>query len=129
MDNPEQIAIENVTLTSPAAKVVRDLMAKQNLQDYALRLFVQGGGCSGFQYGLALDSNIRESDMVSETDGIKLLVDEVSILYLRGATVDYIDGPTGSGFKIQNPNPIASCGCGQSSGSSNGGNGGCSGCG
>lgn len=121
---------QTVTLTQPAANALRDVMTEKNLQGHALRLFISGGGCSGYQYGLALDSNIRPEDLVIETDGIKLVVDEVSIKYLAGATVDYVEGLTNSGFKIINPNAVSSCGCGQSfvSGEGNS-NDGCSGCG
>jgi iron-sulfur cluster assembly accessory protein len=126
MTTIEETQVETVSLTQPAAEAVRNLMEEKSLQGYALRVFVQGGGCSGIQYGLALDNNFRPTDIISETDGIKLLCDEVSIQYLNGATVDFLHGPQGSGFKIDNPNPIASsCGCGQSS---DGEAGGCSGC-
>ena len=119
-----------VTFTLPAANAVRDVIAKKNLQGYVLRLYIAGGGCSGYQYGLALDSNVRDDDLVIETEGIKLVVDEVSIQYLNGATVDYVEGMTSSGFKIINPNAASSCGCGQSFDSSEGeSSGGCADCG
>jgi iron-sulfur cluster assembly protein len=121
----EQIQVESITLTPAAVEAVRNLLEKRSLQDYALRVFISGGGCSGFQYGMALENNIREEDITNEFDGIKVVVDEVSIEYLRGATVDYVDTPQGNGFKIENPNSI-SCGCGSSSGSSE--DSGCSGC-
>lgn len=111
---PDETITQSVTLTQPAADAIRDVMTKQNLQGYALRLFISGGGCSGYQYGLAFDSNIRADDMIIETDGIKLIIDEVSIKYLEGATVDYVEGMTTSGFKIINPNAASTCGCGQS---------------
>ena len=126
----EETITQTVTLTQPAADAVRDVMAKKNLQGYALRLFISGGGCSGYQYGLAFDSNIRTEDLVIETDGIKLVIDEVSIQYLNSATVDYVDGLTSSGFKIINPNAASSCGCGQSFNSAEeNSNSGCAGCG
>lgn len=123
----EETKVENVTLTPSAAEAARQLIEQKELNGYALRIFVQGGGCSGFQYGLALDNHIRPTDVTSETDGIKLLCDEISIQYLSGATVDFVQGPQGSGFKIENPNPMptSSCSCGQS-GSDEGS--GCSGC-
>jgi len=105
---------EFITLTPTAVQAVRDLMEQRNLEDYALRIYISGGGCSGFQYGMALDNNFRESDLTSEFDGVKVLVDEVSINYLRGATVDYVNDVMSSGFKIENPNALASCGCGNS---------------
>jgi len=111
----EETQVESIFLTQPAAEAVRNLIEQKNLPGYALRLFVQGGGCSGIQYGLALDNNIRPTDITAETDGIKLICDEVSIQYLNGSTVDYVEGQQGTGFKIDNPNPIASaCGCNQS---------------
>jgi len=110
----EQVDIDKVTLTPAAAQAVLDLLEKRNLTGYALRVFVSGGGCSGFQYGMALEDHIRESDLIYEMNGVKLVVDEISINYLSGATVDYVDGLMGSGFKIENPNAVAACGCGNS---------------
>jgi len=120
-----------ITLTPSAAQAVRDLLEKRNLEGYALRVFISGGGCSGFQYGMALEGNIRENDLSQEFDGIKVVVDEVSINYLHGASVDYVEGVMGSGFKIENPNAIASCGCGNSfrTQDDTASGGGCSGCG
>ena len=103
-----------ITLTPNAVQAVRDLMDQRNLEGYALRIYISGGGCSGFQYGMALDNNFRDSDLTSEFDGVKVLVDEVSISYLRGSTVDYVNDVMSSGFKIDNPNALASCGCGNS---------------
>ena len=123
---PEEITTNPVSLTQPAAEAVRDVITKKNLQGYALRLYISGGGCSGYQYGLALDNNILAEDSVIETDGIKLIVDEVSIKYLQGATVDYVEGLTNSGFKINNPNAVSSCNCGQSFNSES--SEGCTGC-
>jgi iron-sulfur cluster assembly protein len=109
-----QTDLEQIELTPAAASAVQALMDKRSLADHALRLYISGGGCSGYQYGMALDSNIRSQDTVFEQHGVKLIVDEVSIEYLRGATVDYVDEVMGSGFKIQNPNAVSSCGCGSS---------------
>lgn len=116
MDIAHETKTEQVTLTEPAAQAVKDLLAKRNLQDqgYALRVFVQGGGCSGFQYGMALDNRVLANDLLSEQFGVKILVDEMSLNYLNGATVDYVDELMGSGFKITNPNAVSSCGCGHS---------------
>jgi iron-sulfur cluster assembly protein len=108
------IQTDGITLTSAATEAVRDLLQKRNLEGYALRVFISGGGCSGFQYGMALDSNPRETDLTFEQDGVKVLVDDVSIDYLRGATVDFVENLMGGGFKIENPNAISSCGCGSS---------------
>ena len=128
---PEQTQTELITLTPAAADAVRGLLEKRNLEGYALRVFISGGGCSGFQYGMALEANIRENDLLAEFNGVKVVVDEVSIEYLRGASVDYVEDVMGSGFKIENPNAISSCGCGSSFRAKDGGTGGggCSSCG
>jgi iron-sulfur cluster assembly protein len=114
MDLTEQTETAQITLTTAAAEAVQDLLAKRELSDLALRVFVSGGGCSGFQYGMALEDNIRDTDIVTEQHGVRLVIDEISINYLNGATVDYIDEVMGSGFKIENPNAVSTCGCGSS---------------
>jgi iron-sulfur cluster assembly accessory protein len=103
-----------ITLTPTAASAVQDLLSKRDLDGYALRVYISGGGCSGYQYGMALENNIRDNDLIFEEHGVKMVVDEVSINYLHGATVDYVDEIMGSGFKIENPNAVSSCGCGSS---------------
>jgi iron-sulfur cluster assembly protein len=103
-----------ITLTPAAASAVQDLLNKRDLTGYALRVYISGGGCSGYQYGMALENNIRDNDLIFEEHGVKMVVDEVSVSYLSGATVDYIDEIMGSGFKIENPNAVSSCGCGSS---------------
>jgi len=127
----DQIQTEIITLTPSAVQAVQELLRKRNLEGYALRVFVSGGGCSGFQYGMALEGNVRPEDLSFEFDGVQVVVDEISINYLRGATVDYVDGVMGSGFKIENPNAISSCGCSSSFRTQDGSDaqGGCSGCG
>ena len=110
----ETTQTEVVTITPAAAQAVKDLLAKRNLAGYALRVFISGGGCSGFQYGMALENNIRETDLTTEFNDVKVVVDEISIDYLRGASIDYVDDIMGSGFKIENPNAVSSCGCGSS---------------
>lgn len=131
MDIMDQTNIEQITLTENAAQAVKDLLAKRNLLDqgYALRVFIQGGGCSGFQYGMALDNRILAEDTVEEFFGVKVLVDEMSIQYLKGATIDYVEELMGSGFKIHNPNAVSSCGCGSSFRTANSESGESSGCG
>jgi iron-sulfur cluster assembly protein len=129
----EQTQTEKVLLTPAAAQAVRELLAKRELTGYALRVFVSGGGCSGFQYGMALENNIRPTDLSFDFEDVKVVVDEVSINYLNGATVDFVDSVMGSGFKIENPNAVSSCGCGSSfrtkDDSYSNQSGGCSGCG
>lgn len=110
----EQTQTETIQLTSAAADAVRDLLAKRDLEGYALRVYIKGGGCSGYQYGMALDDNFREQDLISESHGVKVVIDEVSIDYMRGATIDFVEDVMGSGFKVENPNAVASCGCGSS---------------
>jgi iron-sulfur cluster assembly accessory protein len=110
----ENIQTNAISITPAAAQAVRELLEKRDLEGYALRVFISGGGCSGFQYGMALEGNIRENDLSYEIEGVKVVVDEVSIDYLRGATVDYVDDLMGSGFKIDNPNAVSTCGCGSS---------------
>ena len=128
----EQTNVETVSLTPSAANAVQDLLAKRELEGYALRVYIQGGGCSGFQYGMALDNNFREEDIVTECHGVQVVVDEVSIQYMRGASIDYVEDLMGSGFKVENPNAVASCGCGSSFRTQDGEapqGAGCSGCG
>jgi iron-sulfur cluster assembly accessory protein len=115
---------DQITLTTPAAEAVRELLEQRSLPGYALRVFVSGSGCSGYQYGMGLDNNIRDEDTVYEQNGIKVVVDDVSINYLRGATIDYVNEDTGSGFRIDNPNAMSGCNCGDSDAEG----GGCSSC-
>jgi iron-sulfur cluster assembly protein len=110
----ENIQTQQVTLTPSAAQAVQELLEKRDLQGYALRVFIAGGGCSGYQYGMALENNFRDTDLLFEDHDVKVVIDEVSINYLNGATIDYVDEIMGSGFKIDNPNALSSCGCGQS---------------
>jgi iron-sulfur cluster assembly protein len=110
----EQTQLDSVTLTPTAALAVSELLAKRNLEGYGLRVFVSGGGCSGFQYGMALEGNIRDEDFVFDSNGVKVVVDEISISYLKGANVDYVEDLMGGGFKIENPNAVSTCGCGSS---------------
>lgn len=103
-----------VSVTDAAAQAIKDMLAKRELVDHALRVFISGGGCAGYQYGMALEGETRPSDFVSEQAGVKVVIDDVSMNYLRGAVIDYVDDVMGSGFKIENPNATSSCGCGHS---------------
>jgi len=104
-----------ITFTDLGAEKVQDFLASQSadIQTSGLRVGVRGGGCSGFQYALAFDSE-RDGDTVIEDHGLRILVDSPSLPYVRGAVVDYVEGLQGAGFKVDNPNVIAACGCGSS---------------
>ncbi len=104
-----------ITVTESAASKIKDLLAEEGKTDSGLRVFVQGGGCSGFQYGLMIEENAGGvGDQTFESNGIKLYVDPVSLSYLKGAEVDFVDTITGGGFTIKNPNATSTCGCGSS---------------
>jgi iron-sulfur cluster assembly protein len=109
-----EIQTDEIVLTEPAAKAVQELLEKRELSDHALRVFISGGGCSGYQYGMALEAETRPSDFVLEQFGVKVVIDDVSMNYMRGAQIDYVDDLMGSGFKIENPNATSTCGCGHS---------------
>jgi iron-sulfur cluster assembly protein len=104
-----------ITFTEKGAQKVQEFLASQSadIQASGLRVGVRGGGCSGFQYALAFDSQ-RAGDEVFEDHGLRILVDSPSLPYVRGAVVDYVEGLQGAGFKVENPNVIAACGCGSS---------------
>ena len=114
-----QAATEAVALTPQAADKLRAILQEKNLPDYGLRVFVAGGGCSGLQYGMAFEAHQRDMDTVVEAHGLKVYVDPVSLEYLNGASIDYVDDLTGAGFRIENPNAVAACGssCGGCAGS------------
>jgi len=100
--------------TDSAAAKVADLIAEEGNTDLKLRVFVQGGGCSGFQYGFTFDEAVNEDDMTFEKNGVTLLVDSMSFQYLVGAEIDYKEDINGSQFVIKNPNASTTCGCGSS---------------
>ncbi len=104
-----------ITFTDKGAEKVKEFLAGQSadVSTAGLRVGVRGGGCSGFQYSLALDEQ-RDGDQVFESNGIKVLVDQASLRYVDGSTVDYTESMMGAGFEVQNPNVVASCGCGSS---------------
>ena len=104
-----------LTITASAINKVRDLLIEEKLpSNSALRMFVQGGGCSGYQYGFAFDEEIAEDDFVTENEGVKVVVDMISSQYLQGATLDYKEEKFNSQFVISNPNAKSTCGCGSS---------------
>jgi iron-sulfur cluster assembly protein len=127
----QEIEVKPFTLTPAASQAVKDILEERKLEGYALRVYVAGGGCScsGVNFGMALDNNIRDVDTTFESNGIKVVVDNISIDYLREATIDFINDPQhGAGFAVSSPNAQrgehGSCGCGSSeSGSCCGGEG------
>jgi iron-sulfur cluster insertion protein len=104
----------SINITQAATEKILDIIAEEQNPDLKLRMFVQGGGCSGFQYGFTLDEVTNDDDWVIDQNGICLLVDSMSYQYLVGAEVDYKEDLHGSQFVIQNPNAQSSCGCGSS---------------
>ena len=104
-----------ITISDKGAEKVREFLASQeaDVTMAGLRVGVRGGGCSGFQYQLAFDEQ-RENDAVFESHGLKLLVDSESLPFVRGSTIDYEESLQGAGFKVNNPNVVAACGCGSS---------------
>ena len=110
LHSPETLKL---SITEKAAEKVKEAMQKQNKGDAALRLSVLGGGCSGFQYGLAFDQK-NEGDHVIEAYGVKVLVDGESARYVDGSEIDYVESVMGEGFMVNNPNAAETCGCGHS---------------
>lgn len=105
---------DSLVFTSAAAKKVSELIADEGNPELMLRIYVQGGGCSGFQYGFTFDESVNEGDEQVVTDGVTLLIDPMSVQYLMGAEVDYSEGLQGAQFVIRNPNATTTCGCGSS---------------
>ena len=105
---------ESLIFSNAAAAKVKSLIEDEGNADLKLRVFVSGGGCSGFQYGFTFDENVTEGDTIVETEGVKLLIDPMSVQYLFGAEIDYTEGLEGAQFVIRNPNATTTCGCGSS---------------
>ncbi len=113
-----------LTLSTAASDAVKNILTERNLEGYALRVYVAGGGCCGVNFGMALDNNFRDVDTTFEVNGVKVVVDEVSIDYLRGANIDFVNDPVrGAGFAVDSPNAKGhshgeeGCACGSSAGS------------
>ena len=99
-----QIDTSTITLSAAASDAIRNILAERNLEGYALRVYVAGGGCCGVNFGMALDNNFRDVDTTFEANGVKVVVDEVSIDYLRGAKIDFVNDPVrGAGFAVDSP--------------------------
>ena len=115
IEQNQQSVVETsiINMTPAAADKVRELLAQENDPSLALRVFVAGGGCSGLQYGMTLDEE-QEGDTVISISKFNILVDEMSMGYIDGSEIDYVDSLMGAGFTVNNPNAVSSCGCGHS---------------
>jgi iron-sulfur cluster assembly accessory protein len=115
IEQSQQTAIDTsiITMTPVAAEKVRELLKQENDPSLGLRIFVAGGGCSGLQYGMTLDEE-QEGDTIIPLGDFNVLVDEMSVGYITGSEVDYVDSLMGAGFTVNNPNAVSSCGCGHS---------------
>lgn len=109
-----EVGADVIHMTEAAETRVERLMQEKDLQDHALRVFVSGGGCSGYQYGMAFEPEPRESDLRIPFSKVEVVIDPMSYGYLAGATIDYVDDIMGGGFSIKNPNAVSTCGCGHS---------------
>ena len=115
---------QTINVTASAVKKLRETIDERNLEDHALRVFIAGSGCSGLQYGMALDNEPREDDIEFTFNLVKVVIDPMSLQYMAGSTIDFIETPNGGGFQIDNPNPVAAPPTGESSACAS-----CSGCG
>ncbi len=114
MSVAESFSPTNINLSARAVQKVRELVSEEENDDLKLRVFITGGGCSGFQYGFTFDELVADDDTSIERDGVTVLVDPMSFPYLAGSEVDYTHGLEGSRFVVNNPNATATCGCGSS---------------
>lgn len=103
-----------VAMTARATDKLKEVITKQGREDLALRVYVTPGGCSGFSYGMTFAEGVEEGDAVVEQDGVRIVVDPMSAMYLKGSEIDFVDALMGGGFALRNPNAVSSCGCGQS---------------
>ena len=111
---PDEVIPPPLVFTDAAASKVKDLIEEEDNAELMLRVFVTGGGCSGFQYGFTFDENVNDGDTEVQNGGVTLLIDPMSIQYLTGAEIDYSEGLEGAQFVIRNPNATTTCGCGSS---------------
>ena len=130
IEQNQQSVVETsiINMTPAAADKVRELLTQENDPSLALRVFVAGGGCSGLQYGMTLDEE-QEGDTVIRISEFNILVDEMSVGYIDGSEIDYVDSLMGAGFTVNNPNAVSSCGCGHSFKTASGGGGEAKSCG
>lgn len=105
---------EQLILTDSAVDRIKTLLAKENKPEAGLRLYISGGGCAGMSYGMSIDDTTSSDDAVVKTKGVRVIVDKLSLIYLRGSKIDWVENLQTSGFQIDNPNAASSCGCGLS---------------
>jgi len=105
---------EQLIITDSAVDRIKSLLVKEGKPEAGLRLYISGGGCAGMSYGMSIDDSVSNDDAVVRTKGVKVVVDKLSLIYLRGSKIDYVENLQSSGFQIDNPNAAASCGCGLS---------------
>lgn len=105
---------EQLLLTDAAVERIKTLLVKEGKPDAGLRLYISGGGCAGMSYGMTIDDSTTNDDAIVRTKGVKVIVDKLSLIYLRGSKIDYVENLQTSGFQIENPNAASSCGCGLS---------------
>ncbi len=118
-ENMEHIVLADgeepvLAMTSKAVEMVKEAMEAEKLSGHGLRVYVQGGGCAGFQYGLDFDDIPRSGDFEMRVEGLRVFIDSISAMHLEGTTIDYVMGMSGSGFKFENPSAKSTCGCGSS---------------
>jgi iron-sulfur cluster assembly accessory protein len=115
IETSTQVSADSVTMSATAVEAVRGILAERKLDGYSLRVFVAGGGCSGVNFGMALENNIRDNDLTFLSQDVKIVVDDQSMPYLLGAKIDYVNDPTrGAGFVVDSPSNVGSCSCGSS---------------
>ena len=114
MSEPATVQAPGLTFTDAAAKKVKHLIEEEKNPNLKLRLYISGGGCSGFQYGFSFDEKVTEGDITVENGDVTLVIDPMSIQYLMGSEVDYVENLEGSQFVVRNPNATTTCGCGSS---------------
>jgi iron-sulfur cluster assembly accessory protein len=105
---------EQLVITDAAVDRIKSLLVKEQKPDAGLRLYISGGGCAGMSYGMSIDDSVSADDAVVKTKGVRVVVDKLSLIYLRGSKIDYVENLQTSGFQIENPNAASSCGCGLS---------------
>ncbi len=103
-----------VSMTARATDKLKEIITKQGRDDLALRVYVTPGGCSGFSYGMTFAEGKEDDDTLIEQDGVRIVVDPMSAMYIKGSEIDFVDALMGGGFALRNPNAVSSCGCGQS---------------